>query len=973
MEHKKPKRLFDRFSLAIILPTLLAIVLSFGSITFFIIPAFQKSFLSNKKEMIQELTNLTWNILNHYEDQAKQGNLSLFGAQRAAINEIRNIRYGAENKNYFFILDTTPRMIMHPYSPELENQKLSDYRDPDGLPLFMEIKSLVERQQSGFIHYTWQTKYDSKHPVSKLSFVKKFEGWQWIVGTGVFLDDIEQKTRQITKDLFIMAFANLLLFSTLLIFIASQSYKIEIRRRQAEEKLNLSRQKYKALAESATDPMLMIHANSIIYANRSLCSILGYSFEELKNIGVEEIFPSENAHSPSSKKLLQMGMNGQVPLEMMTKLRRKNGTTFDTELSFSQIEFGDQTALVMVVRGGEVADAYLPSTSKQLDLYSTLTRELGLGLIRVGAEENLPLLELTETARDLIGLEMTGQNADLFLIDFFANKNEVMEFQEILHSREKIYQQNIQFHGAQQGKLRTFSITLVESLNVSGETRYYDGLISEVTEQSRLDRERENLIVELQTSLLFLNQPIKFTLKNFVSCNLNTSIAEATRIMAQSKKSSILVQSDSGEMLGIITDMVLRERVLAQNLHYETPVYQVMSSPLIYIDESALIFEAVLLMQEKGIKHLVVRNGAGETVSIISNEELLHVHRYSTAFMLSQIREATSFEEILETQARIPRVVKSLTDSGAHAKNITRIITTISDEILEKIIEFTIEKMGDPPIPFAFISLGSEGRGEQTLVTDQDNAIIHEDVEEAMKEHVHSYFHDFGKMVCELLNEAGYAFCKGDIMAMNPKWCQPLSEWKNYFSKWVNEGTPQDLLEVSIFFDFRCVYGEDRFTRELRSHISDLVDSRGVFIQHLAQTALSFKPPLDFFGNIQADEELKENSFDIKKGINGIVGFARLYAIEGALESINTMQRIEELFATDVINKATYDELTEAYNFLMKLRFKHQVKMIDENRTPDNLITIDTLSHLEKIMLKKAFSQVVSIQKRLSYDFSGIA
>ena len=974
MGQGKQRKPLDRFFLSIILPTLLAIILSVGSIYLIIIPAFQDSFLESKKEMIQELTNVAWNILIFYEEEEKSGRISRSMAQRQAIEEIRHLRYGTLNKDYFFIIDSAPRMIMHPYSPELEGQDLDDYLDPDGLAIFVEMKKLADRQNNGYLNYTWHTKYDDQLAVPKLSFVKKFESWQWIVGTGVFLDDVSQKTAEISSRLLSMALANVFIFSTLLIFIAVQSFRIEKKRREAEEDLNLSRQKYKALAESATDPMVMIHDNKPIYANKSMCSLLNFSQQEIKALSPLSLFAQSSSEEESGLHFFKMAQQGTMPERNRDGLLKgKDGSLINVELSFSQMELGDQKAIVMIAKDVRSTFEFDEQSLQTEDQYNNLIQHLGLGLFRVGGEEDLPLLEASETTRHLLDIDDKKELSSIFLVDYFIDNNERRELQTSLRETGIIKERTFQLQKKKGDKPGLISLSLVSSLNPLGEVRYYDGIIEEVTDKKKADQERENLIVELQTSLLFLNQPIKFSLKNFVSCDLKTSVAEATRIMAKARQSSILVSSESGEMIGIITDMVLRERVIAENLSYETPVYQVMSSPLIYIDDSALIFEAVLLMQEKGIKHLVVKNSAGETVSIISNEELLHVHRYSTAFMLSQIREAHSFEEILAPQTRVPRIVKSLADSGAHAKNITRIITTISDAILEKIIEFTIKELGEPPKRFAFISLGSEGRGEQTLVTDQDNAIIYEDVSDEEKDAVNSYFLAFGKKICTHLDSAGYDFCLGEIMAMNPKWCQPISIWKDYFTKWVNEGSPQDLLEVSIFFDFRCIYGEAHYTNMLREHIKDLVEFRAPFFQHLAQTALGFRAPLDFFGNIHAENDKDTNSFDIKKAISGIVGFARLYAVKGALESINTMQRIEEIHKNGVINTATFDEITEAYDYLMKLRFRHQVRMIDEGKKPDNFIDIDRLSHLDKIMLKKAFSQVTSIQKRLSYDFSGLA
>ena len=179
--------------------------------------------------------------------------------------------------------------------------------------------------------------------------------------------------------------------------------------------------------------------------------------------------------------------------------------------------------------------------------------------------------------------------------------------------------------------------------------------------------------------------------------------------------------------------------------------------------------------------------------------------------------------------------------------------------------DFSIEEVGEPPARFAFISLGSEGREEQTLATDQDNAIIFEDVAEKERDKVSSYFLEFSEKVCTWLDQAGYDFCKGNVMAMNPEWCQPISKWKEYFNSWITEAKPQDLMEVSIFFDFRCLYGDVRFTRELREDIAMKVANRDAFFYQLAQNALLFRLPLDFFGNI-AVESSGDNpdTFNIK-------------------------------------------------------------------------------------------------------------
>ena len=211
-------------------------------------------------------------------------------------------------------------------------------------------------------------------------------------------------------------------------------------------------------------------------------------------------------------------------------------------------------------------------------------------------------------------------------------------------------------------------------------------------------------------------------------------------------------------------------------------------------------------------------------------------------------------------------------------------------------------------------------------------------------------------------------------MARNPKWCQPLSGWKKHFHGWINEAEPQDLLEVNIFFDFRCVYGKKELTSQLRIYIDGLLKARPVFFQFIARNALLYKPPIGFFGNIVVDSSGENPStFDIKESIKPIVNFARLYALKHGIEEINTLDRLYRLYGSDVLNKSSYEEIVKVYDYLMQMRFKHQAMALNENLKPDNFINPRLLTDIEHTLLKNMFSQIGNFQKRLSYDFTGTA
>ena len=190
-----PGKNLHKFFLSIVLPSILAIGLFILSMFIFILPSFEKNIMDKKKEMISELTNTAWSLLEEYDKEYKNQNFTLDEAQKMAAFKIEKIRYGAEYKDYFWIIDSHPTMIMHPYRPELINSDLTDYKDPNGKKLFTEASILVSQQGEGFIDYMWQWKDDSTRIVPKLSYVKGYQPWGWIVGTGIYLEDVNEEIK----------------------------------------------------------------------------------------------------------------------------------------------------------------------------------------------------------------------------------------------------------------------------------------------------------------------------------------------------------------------------------------------------------------------------------------------------------------------------------------------------------------------------------------------------------------------------------------------------------------------------------------------------------------------------------------------------------------------------------------------------------------------------------------------------------
>lgn len=956
---RKFVREWGRFFISIVLPTFIAILLTIVAVYLVIIPAFEKSFVDGKKEMMRHLTGTVLSIVEYYHAETQKENLARQEAQRRALSVVENIRYGPDNRDYFWINDTTPRLVMHPYSKEMVGRDLSNFEDAQGKKIFLEIKKTVEKHDSGFIDYSWDKKYSKKMTVPKLSFVQRFEPWDWVIGTGVFLDDVERKTAAISKQLSRLGFGAVAILTLLLMYVGRQSYLSEKQRNIVQRELAVSRAKYKRLVEMATEPILMVFEGKCIYSNTPVQSLTGLSATELDGMAVAEIFNAVDGGTS-----LQFMEHGKVVEgRYEAALPKTGGDTLKVTLYITRMDLDGREAAVINIKD----DSGMRQIEQELDesrqKYRRLTSSLDIAVFRAEANSELTLLETNQAFRDLLRLgeeeTVTGLRQILRRYKDTSNLYEEVRQNGYLKNRILTLRLNDQ--------LVNMSISLALSRNIQGEYGYCDGIIEDVSEKIRKERDREQLIVQLQTSLLFLNQPVADVLGEYVCCDGALPVFQAAAMMREKGCSSLLVRNQDGSIVGIVTDKALREKVVADKMDFYTPVAEVMSVPLIYIEETALIFEAVMLMEEKDIKHLVVKNEHGEATKVLSNEDLLDVHRYSSTYLVNEIEEAESLEEIIKSNERLPRIIKALVDSGAHARNITRITSRVSDTIVYKIIEFAIAEVGEPPVKFAFISLGSEGREEQTLATDQDNALIFEDVEEERLEEVRQYFLTLSEKICTWLDQAGYNFCKGEVMAMNPKWCQPITQWKKYFSRWITKAKSQDLLEVSIFFDFRCMYGEKSFVDDLRQHIFGRVADKDVFYYQLAQNALLFKLPVDFFGNISVESGGENpNTFNIKHVIALIVGYARLYAINFHLEETNTLQRLDRLKSRSFIGREMHEDITEAYNYLMQLRFTHQVKKVNNGEVPDNHIFPEELNYMEKSALKKIFSQVGSLQKKLN-------
>lgn len=492
-----------------------------------------------------------------------------------------------------------------------------------------------------------------------------------------------------------------------------------------------------------------------------------------------------------------------------------------------------------------------------------------------------------------------------------------------------------------------------------------------------LDKTYSNLMAKKRSdkeeSIQFFSNSISSVIRrNVLFCGANNSIKDAAILMKQHRCSSILIKQE-GRFIGITTDQDFRNKVVAADLKSSNPISDIMSSPLISMTEHSSVFEAFIKIMKTGVKHLAVINNENDAIGVISNSDLINAQGKLPFLFIKEINKAVSYEEISQKQKQLPQSIYTLINEGAKAQNINNFVTAITDAILEKLIKFAIAEIGQPPVKFAFMVMGSEGRKEQTLKTDQDNAIIFEDVNEGELEFVNAYFLKLGEYVCNMLDKIGYEFCKGDIMAKNPKWCQPISIWKNYFKEWIYNASREGLLQTSIFFDFRIGYGKSSLVNELRENLFDFLDNRKVFFRYMAENTSHFRLPIGIFGNFIVESKGKlKNTFDIKGAMMLVVDFARIYALQNKISATNTMERLELLYKKNVISESDYNDISHSYSYMMNLRFINQIHgIINEGREPDNNINPKKLSRIEQKTLKEILKKTEK-RAKLQLEFLAV-
>ncbi|MEI6947272.1 DUF294 nucleotidyltransferase-like domain-containing protein [Paraflavisolibacter sp. H34] len=456
-----------------------------------------------------------------------------------------------------------------------------------------------------------------------------------------------------------------------------------------------------------------------------------------------------------------------------------------------------------------------------------------------------------------------------------------------------------------------------------------------------------------------------------ISCPGHTPVAEAARVMGKHRISCLMVLDEAGKIGGFITDRTIRDKVVALEASVQQPVHRIMEGPVVSIGKDAYVYEALLMLFRTKSRYLLVEEN-GQYTGIVSRKKLMSEEGESPMVFIQAVKLAVSEEELGRKWQQVPQMVNRLLDRGVNAEIVNQLITTIADTIAVKVIEEVIDKMGPPPAKFVFMVLGSEGRKEQTLKTDQDNAIIYEDKANEHREEVRAYFLEFAAEVSGKLDRIGFSFCTGGYMAKNPKWTHSLSHWKRNYVSWMEESVPETAMKFATFFDCRHLYGDAAIIDELRAFLdAELQKPLQAFFYHIARNALQYEPPLTFFKNIRTTTRGAQEVFDIKRAMTPIVDLVRVFALKNRVFEVNTGERLKALRAKEVLNDTAFQELMQSYYLLMRLRLKKQAaQIIRDKAEPDNYVNIRSLTKIELVTLKEIFKTIEEFQSRIKMEFT---
>lgn len=467
-----------------------------------------------------------------------------------------------------------------------------------------------------------------------------------------------------------------------------------------------------------------------------------------------------------------------------------------------------------------------------------------------------------------------------------------------------------------------------------------------------------------------LDTPLeRYALRNPIVCSPDLPVRKAVARMHENNVGSIIITDDNRHPTGIFTLRDLRTMIAEEKGPLDTPIRQVMTGNPCRLPATADAFEAAMLMAEHHFAHLCVVDEEDRLIGVVSERDLFSLQRVDLVNLARTIGTATHLRTLVSLRSDVSRLVDAMLAHGADSGQVVKIITTLNDVTVRRVLELNLKK-NDPGIPFTWLTFGSEGRQEQTLLTDQDNGILFETPEGMTEDQVREKLLPFARKVNDELAECGFTLCKGNIMASNPKLCLSDREWDDWFIRFIDASTPQNLVYSSIFLDMRAVFGLTEPLHRLLERVLQRIRKNALFQKMLAGNALQRKPPLTMFRNFRYLNDEKKHSLDLKRqGLAPFVESVRVFALAHGVEAANTLERIDALARKDIFDAKDANAWKEAYSLIQAIRMRAHQEMLDRGEELTNYIDPDDLNPLDRRILRESFRQAQRLQQKLEVTY----
>ncbi|MEW6273616.1 MAG: DUF294 nucleotidyltransferase-like domain-containing protein [Bacillota bacterium] len=458
-----------------------------------------------------------------------------------------------------------------------------------------------------------------------------------------------------------------------------------------------------------------------------------------------------------------------------------------------------------------------------------------------------------------------------------------------------------------------------------------------------------------------------------VTCHLQTPVTTVARLMADYRISSVIVVNDAGYPAGLITEKDLVHKVVtrpswqAENLTADL----VMDEKLVKLQIDDFYNQALLAVVKHQVKHLVVMDGE-QLAGILTLRDLIKTRSVGSLWVTDKIETAKNLDDLARIGQEVDNFLNALVAERASVPELFEIIAEMHDRLVCRVIELCEQEMvkkgyGPPPAEYCWVNMGSAGRKEQSLRTDQDNAIIYADGDPANAQ----YFQTLGARVVEELVRTGFAWCKGGVMASNPQWCRPLSQWKEVVTVWITRAEPEDIRLLTILLDFRPVYGAKNLGHELWSYIFSVFKKPGKASHFLTEEEVRVRVPLTFFGGFATEKAgPHKNEINLKDACRHIINCVRVFAVRNEIAESSTLGRLAQIIEKQILSREDGEFVQNAFETLMMLRIRENLKKVKQGKEADNYINPYRLNKTEQSLLKDALAAILRLQKLTSSHFT---